>query len=118
MRTSTAKNSRPERPTGKESQSFAEEATRILRAAMQRRDVSYKQLAELLSQASDEPTESEQALINKVNRGRFSFAFFVRACRAMDVGWVDISSLDSPDSRTRVAPTKSGEASMGKSGSS
>ena len=51
MRTSTAKNSRPERATGKESQSFAEEATRILRAAMQRRDVSYKQLAELLSQA-------------------------------------------------------------------
>jgi hypothetical protein len=90
--------------TGKEPEQFAEEAARILRTAMRRGRVSYKRLAELLQKSAGGPVESEQALINKVNRGRFSFAFFVRACRAMDVSWVDISSSPDPDSGIRFSP--------------
>jgi hypothetical protein len=53
----------------------------------------YKSLAEAMSRQAGEPKESTQALTNKVNRGRFSFAFFLRACRAMGVVRVDLSDL-------------------------
>lgn len=78
---------------GQEPELFAVEATRILRAEMARRGFSYKSLAEAMSRQDGEPKESTQALTNKVNRGRFSFAFFLRACRAMGVVRVDLSDL-------------------------
>lgn len=78
---------------GQESELFAREATLILRAEMARRGFSYKSLAEAMSRQAGEPKESTQALTNKVNRGRFSFAFFLRACRAMGVFRVDLSDL-------------------------
>lgn len=78
---------------GQEDEPLAREATLILRAEMARRGVSYKSLAEAMSRQAGEPKESTQALINKVNRGRFSFAFFLRACRAMEVVRVDLSDL-------------------------
>jgi hypothetical protein len=74
---------------------------------MRRRGVTYKELSALLAQSSDAEAESEQTLINKVNRGRFSFAFFVRACRAMGVSWVDVSASADPDSLVRFASGKS-----------
>jgi len=78
---------------GQEPELFAVEATRILRAEMARKGFSYKSLAEAMSRQDGEPKESTQALTNKVNRGRFSFAFFLRACRAMGVVRVDLSDL-------------------------
>jgi hypothetical protein len=60
---------------------------------MARKGFSYKSLAETMSRQAGEPKESTQALTNKVNRGRFSFAFFLRACRAMGVVRVDLSAL-------------------------
>jgi len=78
---------------GQEAEPLAREATLLLRAEMARRGVSYKTLAEAMSRQAGEPKESTQALINKVNRGRFSFAFFLRACRAMGVVRVDLSDL-------------------------
>lgn len=78
---------------GQEPELFAREATLILRAEMARRGFSYKSLAEAMSRQAGEPKESTQALTNKVNRGRFSFAFFLRACRAMGVVRVDLSDL-------------------------
>lgn len=81
---------------GQESERLAREATLILRAEMARRGFSYKTLAEAMSRQAGEPKESTQALTNKVNRGRFSFAFLLRACRAMGVVRVDLSSLPGP----------------------
>ncbi len=77
---------RPRRITGKEDDLMANEARQILRAEMIRRGYSFKMLAEALAeQQGGAPIESVQSLTNKVNRGRFSFAFFLRAARAMGV---------------------------------
>lgn len=62
---------------------------------MERYEYSYKDLADALGATAEGQTESVQALINKVNRGRFSFAFFLRACRAMGVQTVDVTDLPS-----------------------
>lgn len=76
----------PRRLTGKEDDAVAVEAKRILRAEMARRGYNFKRLSEALSALQDgEPVESEQVLSNKVNRGRFTFAFFLRATRAMGI---------------------------------
>ena len=91
----------PERPqsdhrnTGRELDPVADEARRILRAAMVRRSVSFKALADALNARGDGPPESVQSLINKVNRGRFSFAFVIRACRAMGMNGVDFGDLET-----------------------
>jgi hypothetical protein len=92
--------------SGQEDEPLAREATLILRAEMVRRGVSYKSLAEAMSRQSGEPKESTQALINKVNRGRFSFAFFLRACRAMGVVRVDLSGL--PGTATELGSKSAG----------
>lgn len=74
---------------------------------MHRHAFSYKDLADALNASAEGPTESVQALINKVNRGRFSFAFFLRACRAMGAQTIDVSAvaskLQSEPIRTRHA---------------
>ena len=96
------------RSTGKDPEPLAKEAKRILRAAMERHDFSYKDLADALGATAEGQTESVQALINKVNRGRFSFAFFLRACRAMGVQSVDVAELQPKHTselvRTRHVP--------------
>jgi uncharacterized Zn finger protein len=94
---------RPRRITGKEDDLLADEARQILRAEMVRRGYSFKMLAEALAeQQGSGPIESVQSLTNKVNRGRFSFAFFLRAARAMGVPSVEVhvgmsSSRGTPD---------------------
>lgn len=80
-------------PTGRDAEPFADEAKRILKAEMVRRGFSFKRLATVLATLEDGPTESTQTLINKVNRGRFSFAFFIRVCRAMGITSVEIAPL-------------------------
>lgn len=82
-----------EKFTGKEDELLADEARRILRAEMLRRGFSFKELAAAMQSGDTDSTESVQALINKVNRGRFSFAFFLRAARAMGMSSVDISPV-------------------------
>jgi len=73
------------------------EARRILKSEMQRRDFSFKQLADALQADGTGETETVQTLINKVNRGRFSFAFFLRATRAMGVNTVSVAAVDSAE---------------------
>ena len=83
---------RPRRITGKEDDLMADDARQILRAEMIRRGYSFKMLAEALAeQQGGAPMESVQSLTNKVNRGRFSFAFFLRAAKAMGVSSVELS---------------------------
>ena len=99
------------RATGKELEPYADEAKRILRAEMIRRGFSFKRLALALDARGDGPTESVQTLINKVNRGRFSFAFFLRATRAMGMTTVDLAPLpqvQTPESASH--PTLRGAA--------
>lgn len=88
---------RPRRITGKEDDLMADEARQILRAEMVRRGYSFKMLAEALAeQQGGGPIESVQSLTNKVNRGRFSFAFFLRAARAMGVPSVELGDIPQP----------------------
>jgi hypothetical protein len=87
--------------TGREEDLLAEEARRILKAEMKRRGFSFKALAEKLAEDGAGEAESVQTLINKVNRGRFTFAFFLRAGRAMGVSSIAISSLDDGSSGQR-----------------
>jgi hypothetical protein len=84
------------RATGKEVEPLADEATRLLRAEMVRRGFTFKRLADAMA-VRDGESESVQTLINKVNRGRFSFAFFIRVCRAMEIQSIDIAPVEHVD---------------------
>lgn len=83
--------------SGRESEPLAEEAKRILRAEMERRGFTYKRLVATLELMPGETQESLQSLINKVNRGRFSFAFMLRICRAMGMSTLNIAPLFDGD---------------------
>lgn len=82
--------------TGKEFEAFADEATRLVRVEMVKRGVSFRELAERLNGRQDGPDESVQTLINKINRGRFTLAFFLRVCRALDLTTVDVAAVRGP----------------------
>jgi hypothetical protein len=91
--TPTKRSPRPRQVTGREDDLLADEARRILRAEMVRRGFSYKQLADGLALLHPEaPRESVQSLTNKVNWGRFSFAFFLRAAQAMGLETLDMKA--------------------------
>ena len=79
--------------TGREDDVFANEARQIFKAEMARRGFTFKRLATALNALDGTEVESAQTLINKVNRGRFSFAFLLRAGRAMGVRSVDLAPL-------------------------
>jgi hypothetical protein len=73
---------------------------------MERRGYSFKALAAALAVDGDESVETVQTLINKVNRGRFTFAFLVRAARAMGVDTLSVGPVDSP---VRLATKRAAE---------
>ncbi|MEY4578058.1 MAG: hypothetical protein RL701_2761 [Pseudomonadota bacterium] len=98
MGTSTNERTPRRRRTGRDDESLVSDARRIVKLEMERRGFNFKRLAGALDAMGDEPTESVQTLINKVNRGRFSFAFFLRVSRAMGMTAVDVTPLP-------VAPT-------------
>lgn len=87
--------------TGREEDELADEAKRILKAEMERRGMSFRALSERLAEGGADQAEGVQSLINKVNRGRFTFAFFLRAMRAMGVTDVCVRPLDAPPSRIK-----------------
>ena len=62
---------------------------------MERRGYTFRQLADKMAEAGNVDAEAPQALTNKVNRGRFTFAFFLRAMRAMGATTVSIGPVDS-----------------------
>lgn len=66
--------------TGKD---WAQRAKRILKAEMQRRGVSYKDLADLLRERGAGAAANEANIRNQINRGTFSAAFFIECCLAM-----------------------------------
>ena len=72
------------------------EARHILKAEMERRGVTLKELARRLEHAG--ASETPKALGMRINRGTFSFAFALRAFRALGVTKPDLSPL--PDRKT------------------
>lgn len=65
---------------------WAQEAAGILKGLLARDDVGYKQLANKLETMGFE--ETPRQLRNKINRGTFSFLFFLRCLGAL--GYEDI----------------------------
>lgn len=70
-------------------QSFwQEEARSIVQAEMARNTVGYKELSTLLTRIGEE--SSPEALTNRINRGTFTFAFFLQVmvtlgCKDLDL---------------------------------
>ena len=62
------------------------EARRILRAELARKDIGYKELSRALETVGIQ--EDAKALSNKINRGTFSFAFFLQCMQALGVDTV------------------------------
>lgn len=79
--------------TGKEDDELAEEAKRILRAYMQRQGYNFASLARALEERGGQG-ETAQTLSNKINRGRFTFAFFIRVARVMGISAISVGPLD------------------------
>jgi hypothetical protein len=107
MKSDTDRTGAGRRFSGIDPQPFTEDAKRILRSVMRRRGFTFKQLAAAMEANGESSFESVQTLINKVSRGRFSFAFFLRATRAMGASSIDISPLEGT---LPTQPSKAGTA--------
>lgn len=64
------------------------DARRLLRAQLALKDMGYKELSRALETLGIE--ESPKVLSNKINRGTFSFAFFLQCMRALGVRTVTL----------------------------
>lgn len=62
---------------------WSQRAKRILKAEMQRRGVTYKELAEALRARGAGVSANEANIRNQINRGGFSAGFFIECCLAM-----------------------------------
>jgi len=63
-------------------------ATRILRIELARQSVGYKALSSRLAQLDIE--ESPRQLSNKINRGTFSFVFFLKCMKALGARTIEL----------------------------
>ncbi len=69
------------------SEEFYTEASRILKAELKRRGLSYKDLARLV------PDENYVQLKTKIARGSFSAGFFIKVLRAIGATKIDVGDL-------------------------
>lgn len=83
--------------SGTEADFFVHEASRIIRAEMERRGISFQDLLDALEDRSGEEAENRQALINKISRGKFSFAFVLRLCEAMKITSLNVTPVEPTD---------------------
>lgn len=70
------------------------EASRILKAELARRDISYQTLAGLLGD------ETYGQLKSKINRGSFSAGFFIKVMRAIGAEQADLRQVAGPRRRS------------------
>jgi hypothetical protein len=68
------------------------EAERLLKAELARKGVTYKVLATKL--AAIGVTDTESAIANKINRGKFQMVFFMQCMKAIGVDTVSIAPQD------------------------
>lgn len=73
---------------------WEDRARRILRIELARAGVSYKELSRRLEALGVD--ETHMNLSNKVARGRFSFEFFLKCMRALNVRSVELSEIYAP----------------------
>ena len=66
-----------------EDENWEVRAKSLLKSEMKKMDLTYRQLYELIGFQNSQ--YDEQVIINKVNRGKFSFAFFLQCMSAMQV---------------------------------
>jgi hypothetical protein len=76
---------------GRQAIDWEREARRIIKSLMVRHDCSAKRLSLLLELQGIE-IES-RALSNRINRGTFSFAFFLQIARCLNVDKVDVRAI-------------------------
>jgi hypothetical protein len=93
------------------------EATSVLQTILKSRRITYKQLSRMLEGLGEH--EPEKTLSNKINRGTFSFIFFLKCMHALgrsDVRFLltEVSPTDRANlrrlakaQRRRTFPTKS-----------
>lgn len=74
------------------------EASRIVKAELARKGITYKELAKLV------PGETYVQLKTKINRGSFSAAFFIKVMRAIGAEYVDLRASRSTPDIGRVLP--------------
>lgn len=81
-----------------------EEARRIIRSEMERRDMSYAQLAALLEPRAKKLRVgriTEHNLASRINRGTFTFGFAIEVLRAIGTAKIDIVPLAKSSNATR-----------------
>jgi hypothetical protein len=67
---------------------WQKEARRLLRAQLAQKDMGYKELSRALELKGIE--ENPKALSNKINRGKFSFSFFLQCMWVIDIDTVKL----------------------------
>lgn len=67
---------------------WQQQARRLLKAELARKELSYKELARLLEGIGVH--ETERSLQSKVGRGTFSFVFFLQCMKAIGVTKVEL----------------------------
>lgn len=76
------------------------EARRLLLTEMTKKDMDLKDLARALEVV--ELDVNPKALSNKINRGTFSFMFFLQCMRALKVTAVNLPGYDKPIKPNKV----------------
>jgi hypothetical protein len=67
---------------------WTREARRVLRTELAARDVSAKQLSRALESIGVK--EDPKVLSNKINRGTFSFVFFLQVMKALNIDTIKL----------------------------
>ena len=80
---------------------WEKEASRILRAEVVRRGITYRELARRLQELK--VIETERSIASKLSRGSFSFVFGLQCCRALGIKTLEVrmpaeSESDGPSS--------------------
>jgi len=71
---------------------WLKKATNMLKAELIRRGISYQQLQEMLAEIGVE--ETSNGINSKINRGTFSFAFFLQVAKAIGVKTLRLDEAD------------------------
>lgn len=68
-----------------------DEAKNVLKSILKRKNVGYDDLADLLGQIG--VIETPGSVNSKINRGTFSFAFFMQCMKVLDINEISLKDL-------------------------
>jgi hypothetical protein len=78
----------------RDDEEWIDHAKGVLKAELKRRNLTYRDLADLLSKAGY--PENERNLTNKISRGSFTAAFLLQCLRVIGCESVDLRHLPQP----------------------